>query len=543
MSAAADGWSCASRPRRPTSGRLRRARDGARRCTPSSGWSTMTYLADAGPSTITTRPTSPSPARRHRPAVGALADPVGRGLGFSGAVRVGWRRGRRRAARRRGGRSTDEAARREILDHRRRARAARRQRRGLVVRRHRGRGGAARVTGCRSAFDPAVVVWVPTRPTTSTEQLARPARPTRCRSPTPCSTSAAPRRSSPPAPPATWRLCGWRPRTACTRTAALRRVARVGGRPRRRPRRRRVGGLAVGQRSDDRRDVRAGPGRRDRGALPASGHVKLLRIDHDGVTVTGSPMRPRPEPGRRSPAVGVDRPLRPGTPMHRSSRSRRSALRAGRSSAQGTAPRRRGRGERAQAGDGAGGSTGRARRHEPSIVTSIRRPSSTIQVDVPTSDGEPTGSPEGADQSIASDRTRAAPTGGRGPAPPPRSAGRRRGRASAPSSRVTTAIGIPVMVRRRPRRRRRRRRRRRSRRTGTGPHPSAPTAHGVVARGRRVGRPGKREHRRSGSADWSASTTSVAIVRDGSGPRCSPVRPASLTTARRGHAESVSRRT
>ena len=67
------------------------------------------------------------------------------------------------------------------------------------------------------------------------------------------------------------------------------------------------------------------------------------------------------------------------------------------------------------------------------------------------------------------------------------------------------------------------------------------TRHGI---GRRdMDRPSRVEQRRNGNAEMIASTTRTAIVRDGSGPRWTPVRAGSRTTASRGHAESVSSRT
>ena len=91
--------------------------------------------------------------------------PTGRGLGFSGAMRIG---GLALAADRAGGRAVRPRRRRPGPPRaRHRARGPRRQRRRLAARWARGDGRGPRRARARSASTPAVVVWIPPQETST----------------------------------------------------------------------------------------------------------------------------------------------------------------------------------------------------------------------------------------------------------------------------------------------------------------------------------------------------------------------------------------
>ncbi len=104
---------------------------------------------------------------------------------------------------------------------------------------------AGRVVRIPLARELAVVVWVPETGDRH-EQRRAASSPTRSPSTTRCSTSVAPRCSSPRSRPATWTPCASRPRTGSTRTAASPACAEHARRDRRGPRRGCVRGMVVG---------------------------------------------------------------------------------------------------------------------------------------------------------------------------------------------------------------------------------------------------------------------------------------------------------
>ena len=158
--------------------------------------------------------------------------PVGRGMGFSGAVRVGGlvaahaqRHGddHRRAAARRCPSCCALAT--ELEGHADNVAAS------LY-------GGVVATAGGQAvrvplSFDPAMVMWVPSF-ATSTDESRTKLRDRRAIRPTPCSTSGAPRCWSPRWPPATWTCCATATQDRCTKTCGWRPRGRRGWRWRRR---------------------------------------------------------------------------------------------------------------------------------------------------------------------------------------------------------------------------------------------------------------------------------------------------------------------
>ena len=360
------------------------------------------------------------------------------------------------------------------------------------------------------ALEPAVVPWVPVVHDVHRAVPRRPA-PQRCRSPTRCSTSGARRCSSPPWPPATSRRSRRRPRTGCTRTCAWS--------PRPRPGEALAAGLEAGAWC---------------GWLSGSGPtVALLCAPEDAAGLAAAlPTGGRADDPRRRPRRG-DARLRRGSLEPFEMAGEDEGL-VGEEAGERAAGRRW---VRRRGGQGAGGRAGDAHVDEAGPVDDPR--------DVAAGDLEAAPVEQvGSSAASAGSRPRA-PTGGRGPSPPPRSAAPRRGRSSGRSAaRRPTPAG-------------RHRvggggrctassycRRSASPAHGQAATPSWAAAHGVASGGRLVApteahrAPAQRERglQRVDDQLRHRPRRQRAEVQAGGGRD-------RVTMARRGHAESTSRRT
>ena len=219
------------------------------------------------------------PQRRWaRPALRPVAvSRAAAGLGFSAAARVAGLL----AVHAQHGHVGARGAGRDVA-RRDRARGSRRQRgRRALRRRRRGRGPPRRAGAARAR---ARGRRVDARGRDRDRRAPAGSSPTRCRSTTRCSTSAAPRCSSPRSRPARSTRCASRPKTACTRTGAW--PAPATRAPRSRP---------CSTRARSRRGCRARDRRRRRSstaatptaiaaALPTGGRALVLDIDDEGAT-------------------------------------------------------------------------------------------------------------------------------------------------------------------------------------------------------------------------------------------------------------------